>query len=242
VNPQWTIAVWVGNFDGEGNAQLGGARSAGPLLFDIFNALPRDAENRWFTRADEDLVYAEICRDTGFLAGPHCEIKVEADAPRHMKPLPVCPYHRTVQVSEDETHQVCSLCWEPGDHHPVHRLDFPAEVAQHMRGRFGDRLPPHNPACPVQDDTHPLQITYPRENARLWLPRDLDGNRQQLVMRVAHRNADPNLFWYLDDRFIGNTRSHHTRAATVDRGWHTLEVVDATGYRDQSRFYVDRRE
>jgi penicillin-binding protein 1C len=242
VSPQWTIAVWVGNFDGEGNAQLGGARSAGPLLFDIFNGLPRDTEYRWFTRPDEDLVYAEICRDTGFLAGPHCEARVETDAPRHMKPLPICPYHRTIQVSTDETHQVCSLCWEPGDHHPVHRLDFPAEVAQHMLGRLGDRLPPHNPTCPVQDDTQPLQIVYPRENARLWLPRDLDGSRQQLVMRVAHRNADPSLFWYLDDRFIGNTHSRHTRAATVDRGWHTLEVVDATGYRDRSRFYVDRRE
>jgi len=242
VSPQWTIAVWVGNFDGEGNAELGGARSAGPLLFDIFNSLPRDSDDRWFTRPNEDLVYAEICRDTGFLAGPHCRAKVEADAPRQMKPLPVCPYHRTVQVSEDETHQVCSLCWEPGNHHSVRRLSFSAEVAQHMRGRLGNRLPPHNPACPVQGDTHPLQIVYPRANARLWLPRDLDGSRQRLVMRVAHRSPEPNLSWYLDDRFIGSTRSRHTRAASVDRGWHTLEVVDATGHRDRSRFYVDRRE
>lgn len=242
VSPQWTIAVWVGNFNGEGNAEMSGARSAGPLLFDIFNALPRDAENRWFARSRQDLKYVQLCRDTGFLAGPHCAERVEADAPRSMKPLPLCPYHRTIQVNGNETYQVCSRCWEADDHHPVNRLLFPAEVAQHMQGRFGDRLPPHNPACPVQGDDHPLQIVYPRQNARLWLPRDLDGARQQLVMRAAHRDANRALFWYLDDRFIGRSQDRHTRAAAVDRGWHILEVVDPAGHRDRARFYVDRRE
>ena len=111
-----------------------------------------------------------------------------------------------------------------------------------MQGRLGDRLPPHNPACPVQGDDRPLQIVYPRENARLWLPRDLDGTRQQLILRAAHRDADRALFWYLDYRFIGRSRDRHTRTAILDKGWHTLEVVDPAGHRDRARFYVDRRE
>lgn len=32
LNPEYTIAVWVGNFDGESNKNLSGANSAGPIL------------------------------------------------------------------------------------------------------------------------------------------------------------------------------------------------------------------
>lgn len=33
VSPEWTVAVWIGNFGGRGNADLTGASSAAPLLF-----------------------------------------------------------------------------------------------------------------------------------------------------------------------------------------------------------------
>ena len=40
VTPHYAIGVWVGNATGEGKPGLVGARTAGPVLFDIFSLLP----------------------------------------------------------------------------------------------------------------------------------------------------------------------------------------------------------
>ena len=56
VSPQWTIAVWVGNFTGEGVSELTGGCCAAPLLFDLFNSLPRDPDQRWFAAPQADLI------------------------------------------------------------------------------------------------------------------------------------------------------------------------------------------
>lgn len=249
VNPQWTIAVWVGNFSGEGNASLGGARCAGPLLFEIFNYLPKDPNHSWFAKPEEDAATLEICLETGFLAGSDCPHHVFVEAPRYMKPLRLCPYHQRIFVSEDEKYQVCSLCWEPGHYHDRERLIYPPEVAQYLRGRgqiVGD-LPPHKPDCPGQFSQGwggrlTLQIVYPQEDARLWVPRDFGGELQKVILRAAHRENQRVIYWYLDNRYLGSTVNRHEQAVELARGWHVLEVVDESGFRDRKRFYADMRK
>ncbi len=244
VSPQWTIAVWVGNFDGEGNANLTGAGCAGPLLFDIFNALPKNVRQRWLKKPDADLDLTEICPDTGFLVGVNCVKKVRVEAPRHMKPLEICPYHHRIYVTREGTRQTCSLCWQPGDYKRIYRLLYPSDVAQYLRerGHLTGSLPPHKSDCPAQAELLPLQILYPQQNARLWIPRDFDGNRQKLTLRAAHRERSRMLYWYLDGRFLGSSKYRHVKAAALTGGWHTLEVVDEIGNRDRKRFYVGLRK
>ena len=40
VTPEYAVGVWVGNAEGQGAPGLVGARTAGPVMFDIFNMLP----------------------------------------------------------------------------------------------------------------------------------------------------------------------------------------------------------
>jgi len=244
VSPRWTIAVWVGNFDGKGNANLSGVRCAGPLLFEIFNYLPKDPQNPWFAKPGQDAVPVEICRETGFLAGSTCPNPILTEAPRYTKPLRLCPFHERIYVSEDETQQVCSLCWEPGHYKSLQLLIYPPDVVQYLRasGQLINDIPPHNPACPVQTERLALQILYPQEDARLWVPRDFGGTLQKVTMRVAHREKQRVIFWYLDDHYLGDTTNRHEKAVDLTKGWHVLEVVDETGYRDRKRFYVDMRQ
>lgn len=240
VSPQWTIAIWVGNFNGKGNANLSGARSAGPLLFDIFNALPKDASDVWFEKPTADLVQMKICSQTGFLAGPNCPETEKVDAPLFMETLKVCPYHKRIFETNDEKYQVCSLCWEPGNYTQVSRLVFPPDVVQYLReqGRNVDELPPHKPDCPGQSEQHPLAIVYPRQNAKLWVPRDFGGEKEQVMFRVAHRDKNRKIYWYLDKHYLGETQGKNRKPVDLASGWHTLEVIDEIGYSAKSRFYV----
>ena len=244
VSPQWTIAVWVGNFSGDGNANLAGAKCAGPLLFDIFNYLPKDPGMAWFEQPAGESQTLMLCRESGYLAGENCPDAVPAEAPRFMKPLPRCPYHQAVYLDSTETYQVCSLCWESGTYHRVSRLLYPPDVVQYLRGRgqvISD-LPPHRPDCPGQNGQLAVQILYPQENTRIWLPRDFGGALQKVILRAAHRERDRQIYWYLDQRYLGSTANRHELAVELQEGWHQLEIVDETGQRDQKRFWVGRKE
>ena len=242
VSPAWTIAVWVGNFSGEGNPALSGARAAGPLLFDIFHRVPKDLDQAWFPRPDADLTTATLCLDSGRPVSSHCPHPTRALTPRHRRPMARCPYHRGIVLNEAGTHQVCSLCWKPGDHRLARQMVYPTDVVQYLRERgqaLHDPLP-HKADCPVQPEAKPLQVLYPTPEARLQAGRDFDGKQQLIVLRAAHSDRERALFWYVNRRFLGRTVNQHRLAVSLEPGAHALEIVDAHGFRDRTRFYVMR--
>jgi penicillin-binding protein 1C len=242
VTPQWTIAVWVGNFSGEGNSNLSGAKSAAPLLFDIFNSLPKPAEGTWFRRPDRHLVPIEVCLDTGFAAGHDCGKTVFVLSPPSKQPLKVCPFHKRIFVTKNEKHQVCSLCWEPGNYKTVKKLLFPPDIAQYLResGVVLSALPRHRKTCsgaaPV--NLNPVRVIYPVPGAKLWIPRDFDGQLQQVTFKAAHSSPDSRVYWYIDNIYKGTTTGKHKITTRLDRGWHRLQLVDEQGHRAQRKLYV----
>ncbi len=245
VSPEWTIAVWVGNFNGEGNANLSGARCAGPILFEIFNSLPRNPKNSWFDKPENGLDELKLCFETGYVAGDNCEKTRMVEIPVHMKPMKVCPYHKKIHTTSDENSSVCSLCWGKSKHKETCCLVYPSDVVQFMRerGQVITDIPSHKAECPAQtEETLPMEIIYPQKWSRLWLPRDFDGSLQRVTLRAAHREKDRKIFWYLDDQYLGKTKDKHTKSIQLAKGWHSLEVVDEIGNRDKRTFHVDIRE
>lgn len=240
VSPRWTIGVWVGNFSGEGNSNLSGAACAAPLMFDIFNSLPKGGDRHWFSRKGLRFRTVELCQETGFAAGPECERTIRIDGPRSVKPLRRCPFHHSIFVTPDEKYSVCSRCWQPGNYRKIKKLIYPPDVSQYLReaGVILAHLPPHRPGCPGQNQSRPLQILYPVPNARIWLPRDFSGDLQKITLRVAHRSRNRHIFWYLDDVYQGKTRDPHKLAVPFKAGWHRLTVVDEDGNRQTRKFYV----
>jgi penicillin-binding protein 1C len=238
VSPQWTLVVWVGNFDGEENANISGAPCAGTLLFTIYNSLPKNNRDGWFSAPVHDLDAARLCLESGYLAGPLCEKTQTVEAPRYMKPLRLCPYHQKLFLSEDGRFQVCSACWEVGKVRETVRLVFPADVVQYLResGKPVADLPGHKPTCTAQKAEDALEILYPTDDARLWIPRDLDGRLEKVTFRAAHREKEMLLYWYLDDVFVGTSRNRHAKSLLLTFGAHTLEIIDENGNRARVNF------
>lgn len=244
ITPCWTIGIWAGNFNGEGNPRLSGAGTAAPLMFQLFNSLPTGNRAPWFSSQELDFQKVKLCRDSGFRAGPNCPHSITLNAPPRARPLPVCPYHRKVYLTLDEKHQVCSKCWIPGQYKSGTRLVLPPEVAQFMRSRgIGYKpLPPHLPGCPsVPADNH-LRIVYPEPNARVMIPRDFQGVWQRITVTVAHSLPESRVFWYVDGEYHGETRSTHKKALLLEAGWHRILVIDDEGNHQERRLLVVRAE
>jgi len=244
VSPSWTIVVWAGNFKGEGNPNLSGAFSAGTLLFLIFNSLRQNPQKVWFEVPAKDLKSLPICTETGFPAGPYCEHTQVVDAPRGMKPIWVCPYHKRVYLSTRENITVCSACWEPGAVRSETRLIYPPEVAQFLRERgiTVGSLPPHNPRCAMYSGSPCVEILYPTPDAKLFVPRDLDAQLEKVTFRVAHQALKSRLYWYLDGHFLGTTHNRHVLAWSPRPGEHTLYVIDESGQDAKVSFSVYIRD
>ncbi|MDQ1164074.1 penicillin-binding protein 1C [Flavobacterium sp. SORGH_AS 622] len=105
-NSRYVVGVWVGNATGEGRPTLTGVTSAAPILFDVFNLLPRQ---RWFDTPYKDLEEVEVCRLSGYLAKENCP-KIKQWVSKKGKSTKVCPYHKTIHLDKTEQFQVNSSC------------------------------------------------------------------------------------------------------------------------------------
>lgn len=238
VTPRYAVGVWVGNATGEGKPGLVGARTAGPVLFDLFNMLP--AAPRWFERPTGIFVEAEVCRQSGYLKSRFCE---ETDT---MLILPaglrteVCPYHHLVTLSADETHRIYENCanTEPTIQKSWFTLPPVWEWYYKQHHPEYTPLPPFKPGC-GEDAMQLMQFIYPPMNARISLPKQLDGSRAFLTVELAHSNPNTTIFWHLDEAYLTQTQDFHKISLQPAPGKHSLTAVDSEGNTVSTTFYVE---
>ena len=84
------------------------------------------------------------------------------------------------------------------------------------------------PNC-VDENIRPIDIIYPNENARIYVPLEISGNRGKTIFTATHRNSKAKLFWHLDDAYIGTTTQFHQMAVDPSPGMHTLTIIDEDG-------------
>ena len=237
VTPRYAVGVWVGNATGEGKPGLVGAQTAGPVLFDIFNLLPSSS---WFTRPAGIFVEAEVCRKSGHLKGRFC------DKTDTLLVLPAglrteaCPYHHLVTLSADESQRIYENCanteptlrkswftlppvweWYYKQHHPEYKP-----------------LPPFKAGC-GEDTFQPMQFIYPPMNARIKLPKQLDGSKGFLTVELAHNNPNATVFWHLDETYQAQTQDFHKISLQPAAGKHSLTAVDGEGNTISTTFFVE---
>lgn len=236
VTRRYAVGVWVGNATGEGKPGLVGARTAGPVMFDIFNMLPA---SRWFERPASELIEAEVCRRSGHLKGRFCE---ETDTllilPAGLK-TEACPYHHPVTLSADGTHRIYENCantepvvqqnwftlppvweWYYKQHHPEYKP-----------------LPAFKPGC-GEDNRLPMQFVYPTMNARVYLPKQMDGSPGEMIFELVHSHPDATVYWHLDSTYLTQTQDFHKISLLPAAGKHSMTAVDDEGNTVSVSFFV----
>ncbi|MDR0988462.1 MAG: penicillin-binding protein 1C [Prevotellaceae bacterium] len=218
ITPRYAVGVWVGNAGGEGRPELTGARTAGPVLFDVVALLPRSA---WFERPAKVFVEAAVCRRSGHLIGRFCDtVDTLLVLPAALR-SEACGYH----------HHVAGQAW----------FSLPPVQEWYYRPLHPEYTPPPATSTAyVGTDNPPMQFIYPAPNAYISLPLQLDGTRAALTARLAHRRPASTLYWHLDNHYLGQTTHFHTLALHPDPGKHSLTVVDEAGSSLSTTFYISK--
>jgi len=230
VHPDITIGVWVGNADGEGREGIIGSKTAGRMLFAV--AGKSNLSTRWFREPLTEMKHLRKCHHSGMLASTACPDAEEVLWPDLTEHACVCAYHVVHAVDEARTWSYDGVCGTTDD--LVHQayFDLPPSVAVYYKRNHPDwsPIPPRHPECRQSGDDRYMDMIYPRKGEEVYLPKDLNADQQTLVARVSHTRQDATLFWYLDDRFMGETKYFHSYSFLPKEGNHTITVVDETGF------------
>lgn len=241
VTPRYVVGVWAGNATGEGRPDLTGLGSAAPVLFDMFDQLPR---NQWFSTPYDDMVQVPVCRLSGHRAGMYCEPVDTVWIPQNGLVTDACPYHQLVHLNATGQNRVTDACESVNvmQHRPWFVLPPTEEWYYKRKNLTYATLPPWRADCQNPTSAVPMELIYPKHFTKVYIPIELDGKMGRVVLEAAHRQADAVIYWHLDELFVGVTRHVHQLSLNPPQGRHTLTLVDDAGHTINQSFEVVAKE
>lgn len=236
VTPRYTVAVWVGNATGEGRPGLVGILKAAPVMFSVFNALPN---TEWFKKPSRELYKQAICKYSGMKASENCPMIDTAEISASGKKSALCNYCRTIHLNE-AGERVSSKCYPTSKMvskktfvlPPVQEWYYAQKSAQY------EHLPPFAKNCVEPSENHPIRFIYPNYGSKIYIPREIQGKRSKLICELTHREKGTEVFWHLDQFYIGKTVDDHQMPISYNKGSHTLSVIDQHGNEEIIKFEI----
>ncbi|EAI7870784.1 penicillin-binding protein 1C [Campylobacter lari] len=218
-SPKYTLGVWVGNFNGEANANLYGVSIAGELFFELLSLL--DGINLEFEKPN-DLVSIKIENQTGYRYDYKFDFK-EVLYPQSANVLRTSPFLKEVFMYKNK--EINSL-----DENFIHAkkkiiLNLPSH-AQAFFAKEKHNLPSFN---------QKLKIIYPLNNLNIILPKDLKS-KQKLLVKISNPKKEK-LFWYLNQELIFEGKEE-SLALNLKKGKYTINIISENGYNDFSTFNI----
>ncbi|MDX6745314.1 penicillin-binding protein 1C [Polaribacter sp. PL03] len=223
----YVVGVWVGNADGEGRPGLVGVQAAAPILFDVFDKLPN---SEWFEKPFDEMTEIEICAKSGYRATRNCEEKkLEFIQNAGLKTKP-CPYHVLVNVDVSENYQVNTSCERLENIKQKSWFVLPPLMEYYYKEKnpFYKPLPKFRNDC-SGEEKNAMKFLYPTEKSTIFLPKNFDGEKNELVLKIAHANKNAVLYWYVDDTYVGSTKEVHEFGVNLSTGSYLISATDNFG-------------
>lgn len=232
----YVIAVWIGNFDGSSNPAFVGLDAAGPLLFEIVDAIRAQDRDLPATQLSTpgNLARVEVCTVSGHIPGPHCKHKVQSWFVPGVSPIKRCDVHRAVTTDIRTGQRACVV---GGGNTRTEVYEFWSSDLLKLFRQAGipRRTPPaDNPNCPLEiRATRGLapQITSPQPHLTYSLRAKRIG--QETIPLQAVTDADArSVYWFLNEKYVGESKSGQPLFWNAQPGDYVVRAVDDQGRAD----------
>lgn len=141
-----------------------------------------------------------------------------------------CPYHKLVHLATSEQFQVNTSCETLANIKHKSWFILPPLQAYYYKTKnpFYKSLPPFRSDC-TESSGVSMEFIYPNQQSTIYLPKDFNGKTNDLILKLAHSKPELELYWYIDNQYIGSTKDIHDMAVLPTTGLHTITVVDELG-------------
>ncbi|WP_430908782.1 penicillin-binding protein 1C [Maribacter sp. 2-571] len=226
VSKKYVVGVWVGNADGEGRPEVTGVSSAAPVLFDVFDILPTST---WFSEPLDAFTDIGVCTKSGYLATGECPTTVRR-IPNKKNYVKACPYHHTIQLNAAQQFRVNSSCADLSQTVSRSWFVLPTLMEYYYKRSHPEYrvLPPFLQGC-EQNTAPPMEFIYPKMGSRIGLVKNFEGKTNEVIFKLAHSKPETQVYWYLNDDFMGQTVTFHEMGMVPPPGKHKITVIDALG-------------
>lgn len=230
----YVLAVWIGNFNGEGNPAFVGVQAAAPLFFRIVDAVsalePNLAEPEF--ALPRDLIQVEVCAASGDLPNAYCPLRTKTWFIAGKSPIRVSDIHRPVMIDTRTGRQACPPF--EARHSRVEVFEFwPSDIQRLFRTAGMPRKQPPLIECGREVNPGPPPIIMsPMRGAEY----ELRAARiaEETVPLMANSSAQVRtLYWFVDDAYVGESRPGAVLAWKPNRaGRFVVRAVDEQGHSD----------
>ncbi|WGZ96311.1 MAG: penicillin-binding protein 1C [Candidatus Thiothrix putei] len=250
VSDSHTVGVWTGRPDGTPLPGRLGVAAAGPILFDVFRALPNGVDVK-ARRRPATVMQTDICWPLGESAAQtsaeHCHVRQQAWILDGNIPatLPHLRQHswsaglQTYWVNPVTGLRVTAAC-NTSERSARQVAQWPLELhpwlANHVLEKI--RLPDFDPSCPpgseYQSGTQ-LAIRNLDASSLLYLPKDLTGQLGKgVTLDLSAEGGEGQYFWLVNGEPAGvDTKRGGLRYTFTRAGDYELTVFDAAGSVDK---------
>lgn len=233
----FVVGVWAGNSNGEGRNGLTGTTVAAPIMFDVFSVLENSKE---FYPPYDELTEVLVCRQSGYLASQHCKETDLLSVGRKGAGARVCTYHRLIFTNDTEEFQLSQKCVAVSQLKAVSWFVLPPVQELYYKKKYPayKTLPPFAKGCEPEAANNAIDIVYPVNNSTIYVVTDEGGKKKEVVFEVGYHYPSSNIYWHLDNTFMGITTNNHQLAFVPEAGKHTLTIVDENGESKSVQFEI----
>ena len=233
----YVMAVWVGNFDGSSNPAFVGREAAAPLFFELVDALHQQIGDFARYRAVPtglNVRQVAVCTTTGDLPDRYCPRTVRTWFIPGVSPIRMSDIYRRIAIDTRTGLRACN----PDTahiHYAVYEF-WPSDLLRLFREAGIDRRtpPPYDPGCSLDETAAsglPPHITSPQSTVSYSLPAD-QLNSSQVPLTAITDAGTRRLYWFVDNRFVGETHRDQPLFWKLKPGDFSVRVVDDQGRSD----------
>jgi penicillin-binding protein 1C len=238
-NGDYTILVWFGNFDGTASPLLSGADVATPMLFDLFNMLPKQTPSQQWQVKPSDIQQRKVCPESGDPPAPSCPYTIIDYFISGVSSVSVCSHLKNISVSNDKSIAFCHFCRPTTNSIEVY---YPNYSPEHIEWMMAENIPfenkpPHNPNCSYAWVEEKLTILTPAQGQDYLLEKE---NTEGIPFRCLTPADAQMVHWYLNGKFIGTSPARDPLFFSPPEGQSQVQCVDDKGRSGKSWFKFER--
>jgi penicillin-binding protein 1C len=238
----YVLAVWVGNFTGEGHPSFIGGTAAGPLFFEIIRSLESYGLIKDNLSADGlNITEVDICSSTGDLPNLHCPKTKKGLFIPGKSPIKISDVHREIYIDKKSGLRACRF------DAAITKKDvyefWPSDLVTLFRqaGVVKRQPPIYLESCDINETgTRGLAPTITSPSSLISYTVRASKLKDEVLPFIATTDSDSHsLFWFIDNRFVGKVARDKPFFWHPEVGTFNVNVVDDLGRGSSTKVRVN---
>lgn len=218
---QYTVGVWVGNFDGQPMQKSSGISGAAPLFRDIMLTLHAESDPAAFV-IPQNLSKVTVCEKSGKLPGANCLQQLEEWFVKGTAPTSVCDVHRAYLI--DRRNGRLAVPQTPKDQVKERVFEiWPEEYLSWMAANKVP-LPPGSYSELAVEPGQRLAISFPSDGDIFKIDPILRPEYQTLQLEALAPHGTNTVEWIIDSVSVAKTKSPYSARWQLTEGTHRMQL------------------